>query len=197
MNKIAGLYKELESDENIIFEGKTTCPTVFIKEAEIKKLIGRERKEVPISIAVSKVYLTNKRLLFLILFQLETKVLTDKGAPRFSGITGSWFEMPISAIQEVDIRPTFIKEDKEMMRLIEWGIVPSLSDRSPALEMIYDERMAVGRLKDYMESMLKMGFFTKLFKKIEKVFDKIIIIGEEITTVMPRLKNMISKRQQQ
>jgi len=190
VSNVVGLYKDLDVDEKISFEGKTILPTVFIKEAEIKKLIGRETKEVPISYAMTKTYLTNKRLLFLILYQIETRMLTDAGAPSLSGVTGSWFEMPLNAIIEVEIRPVFVKRETEMMRLAEW--IPSLDvDKASGVEIVYDERLASGRIKDYMESMLGMGFFSKLFKRIERVFDKLLLIGEETASIAPMLKNIV------
>jgi hypothetical protein len=189
MSKVIGIYKELDDDEKLSFEGRTILPTVFIKEVEIKKLIGRETKEVPISYAMTKTYFTNKRLVFLILYQIETRLLTEGGAPSLSGVTGSWFEMPLNAIIEVEVRPVFVRQDKEMMRLAEW--IPSLNvDRAPCVEIVYDEKMATGRIKDYMESMLGMGFWTKLFKKIERVSDKLLLIGEETVSISPMLKSI-------
>jgi hypothetical protein len=138
---------------------------VFIKEADIKKLICRERKEVPISYAMTMIYLTNKRLVFLILYQVETRLLAERGAPSLSGVTGTWFEMPIFAITDVDIRPVLIRQDREMMRLVEWGIIPNL-ERATAVELIYDEKMATGRIKDYMEPMLKMGFSQNCLRRL-------------------------------
>lgn len=62
--------------------------------------------------------------------------------------------------------------------------------RTPCIELIYEEREASGRIKDYMESPLKMGTSSKLFKKIEEVYDKLLIIGEEIVSIAPQLKTM-------
>ncbi len=192
MTKRIGLFKELVEDEELIFESKLITPIVFLKEAEIKKLIGQERKEVPIAYAMANTYLTDKRLLFLILYQLEARDLVERGSPKLSGVAGSWFEMPISAISEVEIRPVFIRKDRNMQRLAEW--IPSLAvDRASSVELIYDEKAAVGRAKDYMESMLKMGFFTKIFKKVLRVYDKLLIIGEEIVSIAPTLKSSTTK----
>ena len=192
MSKVIGLYKKLDRGEKIVFEGRTILPTVFIKEADIKKLIGRETKEVPISYAMTKTYLTDKRLVFLILYQIETRLLTERGAPSLSGVTGSWFEMPLKAIIEVEIRPVFVRKNKEMMRLAGW--IPSLNvDRASGVEIIYDEKMASGRMKDYMQSMLGMGFWGKLFKKIERVSDKLLLIGEETVSITPMLKSIKQK----
>lgn len=45
MNKIIGLYKELDDDEKISFEDRTILPTVFIKEAETKNSSGVKQKK--------------------------------------------------------------------------------------------------------------------------------------------------------
>jgi len=197
MAKIIGVYKELEPDEKLIFESKVITPIVFIKEAEVKKIIGKERKEVPIAFAATNIYLTNKRLAFLILYQLEAKTLVESGGLRLSGVAGTWFDIPISAIIDTDIRPVFLKsleKEVDMKRLIDWGIISSdMVERASATEIIYNEAEAVGRIRDYIQSLLRIGFWGKLFKKIERVSDKLLIIGEEATSLVPSLKGLIRK----
>lgn len=189
--KVIGLFKNLSDDEDLIFESKIVTPIVFVKEAIIKKLVGRERNEIPISYAMSNVYLTNNRLIFLILYQIEAKTIAENIPPRLSGVSGTWFEIPTSAILETEVRPLSLRRD-DMQRLSEW--IPTLDiSRAPTVEVIYEEKMAIGRVKDYMESMLKMGFFTKLFKKVERVYDKLFIIGEETVSVVPTLKGISAK----
>jgi hypothetical protein len=43
------LKQYIDKNESIEFESKTIMPTVFMKEAEIKKVLGKERREFPIS----------------------------------------------------------------------------------------------------------------------------------------------------
>lgn len=76
--KYLGIFKELEPNEKIIYQGVTQTEVIFVKEAEIKKVVGRERKEVPISISSSFVYMTTQRLVFLKLFELSATELGEK-----------------------------------------------------------------------------------------------------------------------
>lgn len=196
--KIIGVFKELDENEKLIFESKVVTPTIFVKEAEVKKLIGRERREIPISFSATNLYLTNKRLSFLILYQLEARTISESGAPKLSGVAGTWFEIPVSAISSADIRPVFLKsfeKEVDMKRLVEWGVIKKeMAERASAVELIYSEEDAVGRIKDYMQSLLKMGFWGKIFKKIERVSDKLMIVGEEATTIVPSIKGLIKKQ---
>ena len=55
-----GVYKILSKDEEIIFESKTMTPVIFVKEAYIKKVLGREeRREIPLSFMYTKSFLTS------------------------------------------------------------------------------------------------------------------------------------------
>ena len=188
-----GLFKELREDEELLFQTNVVTPVVFVKEAEIKRpIVGTERKEIPIAYAAANMYLTNQRLLFLILYQLEAQALAEKGAPRISGVTGTWFEMPISAITSVEVRPVMVRKDENMRRLSEWGIMPS-QDTS-CVELVYSEKDAVGRAKDYMQSMLRMGFFAKRLKKVLRVSDKLFVIGREVVSIAPTINGLIRER---
>jgi len=187
-----GLFKELREDEELLFQTNVVTPVVFIKEAEIKKLVGTERKEIPIAYAVANMYLTNQRLLFLILYQLEAQTLAEKGAPRISGVTGTWFEMPISAITGVEVRPVIIRKEENMKRLSEWRVMPS-QDTS-CVELVYSEKEAAGRAKDYMQSMLRMGFFARRLKKVLRISDKLLVVGREVVSIAPTINGLLRER---
>ena len=45
-----------------------------------------------------------------------------------------------------------------------------------------------------MEVLLRMGFWGKLFKKIERVSEKLLIIEEEATSIIPSIRGLIHKR---
>ena len=186
-----GLFKELSIDEVVLFESKITTPVIFTKEAELKKMFGTERKEVPIAYSMSNIYLTNERLMFLILYQLEASSLADEKQPKFSGISGTWFEMPVSSVNSVDIRPLILKKDKNIKKLLEWGLLRS--EDEPCVELIYDEKVVRGRSKDYLESMLKMGGFSKMFKEVLSVKDKLFIVGRDAVTLAPTINNLVTK----
>ena len=191
--KLIGIVKELDTDEKVSFENKIVTPVFFIKEAEIKKTVGgTKRREVPISIAMTNIYLTNKKLVFLVLYQLQATALADSRTG-LSGISGTWFEMPLSAIKEVDIRPLKLDKDFEKNfknRVYEWGLSEQFEKR-PSTELIYDEKVAHGRTKDYMESLLDRGRISKLFGKIERVYDKLLILGEETVSITPALRQIV------
>jgi hypothetical protein len=85
-----GIFRELDKNESIEFESKTIMPTVFMKEAEIKKVLGKERREFPISFTATNIYVTNKKLYFLILYQMGAKELTgEEKKSALSGIAGT------------------------------------------------------------------------------------------------------------
>ena len=48
MSNYISLFKMLKDGEELLFQSKLVTPVIFFKEAMIKKLIGRERKGIPI-----------------------------------------------------------------------------------------------------------------------------------------------------
>ncbi len=195
---LIGLFKKLTANEELTFETKIVTPVIFLKEVESRRLGMHRRQEIPISLCQANVYLTNERLLFLVLYQLEASMVAERGkskASRWSGVSGTWFEMPLSAIQQVEMRPLKLFKGKEMGQLFE-SVYPEKRERddflkSPAVELIYDEQVAIGRVKDYMVSLLRMGLFGRMFTKLDKVYDKLLIAGEEIVSIMPSLRGIV------
>jgi len=197
---LIGLFKKLKSTEELTFETKIVSPVIFLKEVESRRLGMHRRQEIPISLCQANIYLTSERLLFLVLYQLEASTIAERGkskVSRSSGVSGTWFEMPLSAIQQVEMRPLKLLKGKEMEQLFE-SVYPDKNERdnflkSPAVELIYDEQVATGRVKDYMISLLRMGVFGRMFTKLEKVYDKLLIAGEEIVSIMPSLRKVVQK----
>jgi len=195
---LIGLFKKLKSTEELTFETKIVTPVIFLKEVESRRLGMHRRQEIPISLCQANVYLTSERLLFLVLYQLEASTIAERGkskASRLSGVSGTWFEMPLSAIQQVEMRPLKLLKGKEMGQLFE-SVYPDKGERdnflkSPAVELIYDEQVAIGRVKDYMIALLRMGLFGRMFTKLDKVYDKLLIAGEEIVSIMPTLRAIV------
>ena len=195
---LLGIYKVLSPNEELIFENKSLTPVVLVKEAFIKKVLKRtETREMPLSYSLAKTYLTNKRLIFLILYQLSSKYLGDEEASNdIAGVVGTWFEVPVSAIVDYHVRPLMLKENvwqKDMWILEQWGIADT-SQRQSLMEIIYDEKQATGRSKDYVEAMMQRGMFSKLFGKVEKISDKIFILGHESATLAPSLKQFCNSK---
>jgi len=198
---LIGLFKKLKSTEELTFETKIVTPVIFLKEVESRRLGMHRRQEVPISLCQTNIYLTNERLLFLVLYQLEASTIADfkkSKVSRLSGVSGTWFEMPLSAIQQVEMRPLKLLKGKEMEQFLE-SAFPDKDERNdflkpPAVELIYDEQAATGRVKDYMQSLLKMGLFSRMITKLEKAYDKLLIVGEEIVSIMPALRGTVQEK---
>ncbi len=189
MVRLVGLYKELGDNEHLVIESKIIVPTVFVREAKVKKFMGHEKKGFPLSYLMSGVFLTNKRLMFLIFRELEALVLQKKGIPSLAGIEGSWFEIPTSAIYNVEVIRKEISKDKEMR-----GVFPVLSKQETvsAVEVFYNGQRASGKLKDYIESIFNKGGLAKRFniKNIEAIFDKVQLFGEQTVGIVPKLREL-------
>ena len=187
--KLVGIIKELDNDEKVITQSMVQTEVIFVKEAQIKKIMGQERKEVPISISGSMFYLTNQRLIFLKLFELSATEL-GQDTNMLAGAGGTFYELPLSSITGVDMRPVKLnKNDEARFVGIFGGDAAKL--RKPALELIYDEKAAKGRAKDYMESMMQRGMVSKLWGKVEMVYDKIFVLGEQAAALQPVLSEHV------
>jgi hypothetical protein len=193
--KSIGVFKQLENDEKLVTNSTVQAEVIFVKEAEIKKVLGKERKEVPLSMSSSMFYLTSQRLLFLKLFEVWASDLQKedkKGVKRIAGAGGTFFELPLTAIAGVEMRQVKLnKNDKD--RFMEFFGNESLLDR-PTLEIIYDEKAATGRAKDYVESMLDRNKLSKLWGKVEMVYDKILVLGEQAVVLQPLLSDYVKMK---
>jgi len=189
MVRLVGLYKELGDNEHLVIEGKIIAPTVFVREAKVKKFMGHERKGFPLSYLISNVYLTNKRVMFLIFRELEALVLQKRGIPGLTGIEGTWFEIPTSAIYNVDVVRKEINKDKALRT-----VFPALSkqDAVPTVEIFYNGQRASGKLKAYVESIFNKEGMVKHFnlKNIEAIFDKVQLLGEQTMGIVPKLTEL-------
>ena len=113
MEQYLGLYKKLSSDEELITEGRDIATVDFVREVH-KKTLGvfkRTQKELT-GRGFAKIYLTNKRLLFLNLYLLHGEELTKKRRNlsiseeidfSISGFSGTWFELPIDSIEDTQL----------------------------------------------------------------------------------------------
>lgn len=191
--KSVGIYKLLENDEKIVTQSVVQTEVIFVKEAEIKKVLGQERKEVPLSISSSMFYLTNHRIIFLKLFEMWTNdVRKEMKETRVIAASGTFFELPLTAVIGVEMRQIRLnKNDKD--RFVEIFGNESILER-PALEIIYDEKAATGRAKDYMESMLDRNIVSRLWGKVEMVYHKILVLGEQAVTLQPALSEYVATK---
>jgi hypothetical protein len=192
MSKVIGIYKELDPSEKIVYQGQVQTEVIFVKEAEIKKVIGIERKEVPISLSKSLLYLTNQRLIFLKLFEISATELGENNN-QLASVSGTFYELPINAVTGVDMRTVRLnKNDSERFVTIFGGDESKL--QRPALEIIYDEKAATGRAKDYIEAMMGRGLVSKLWGRVQMVYDKIFVLGEQSVAIQPVLAEAVRKR---
>jgi len=191
MPRFVGLYKELRENEHAIVENGILAPTVFVKEVEFKKFLGRQRKDFPVSCLLANVYLTNKRLMLLVLHEFEAVMLRKKGIPALVGVEGSWYEIPVSAITSVEAFQKELRRDKEFRALI-----PSLADQEAVsvVEVSYRGQRTSGNLKEYIESIFDADGIAKIFnvKNIVGVADKVQMVGEKTVGLVPKLKSICS-----
>ncbi len=173
MSRIAGMFKKLDSDEDVVFQTKTTTPTIFVKGAQVKKWRGTETREVPIAYSMANLYLTNKRLMFLIHSEIEASALEEKKILRLSDVAGTWFEIPVPTIDNVEIVHKDIRKDENIKRLIS-----SLSKRKTVelVQLIYNKQKTTGKMKERIDSIFK----TTDVKKVVGAIDKIYTMGKEV-----------------
>jgi len=102
-----GIFKELKEGEELITEGKEIMEIFFVKVLHKKGLIFSGEEEILMAKAYSKLFLTNRRLLFLDLYriQLEDVAREEYEEPPFrvSSFSGTWFELPINFIEDVQL----------------------------------------------------------------------------------------------
>ena len=195
MAKIVGLFKELSEDEQLLYEPKDSVLAMLVKELEVKKLMGVERKEYSLVYAIVYPYLTNRRLLLLALHQSESKFLVDHKAPKIPLRSGVWLEVPIKAVSLAELRSVDVKKDHDLSRFVDWaGLKEDFFDRAPAVEVVYDDRQAAGKMKDYVDMVLEMGIVVKDQRKVERSFDKLLLIGEDVASdLLPLLKELLER----
>lgn len=191
---VIGIYKELEPMEKVTYQSSVQTEVIFVKEAAIKKVIGSERKEVPISLSRSLVYLTNQRLIFLKVFEVSAKEL-GAGANQLAGASGTWYEVPLSAINGVEMRQVQLNKN-DLDRFIDFFGEDTAATmlKRPALEILYDEKAATGRAKDYIEAMLRRGALSKLWGRVQMVYDKVWVLGEQSIAIEPVLAEHIRQK---
>jgi len=189
MPRFIGLYKELNEDEHVIVENGILAPTIFVKGVEFKKFLGRQKRNFPILCLLTNVYLTNKRLMLLVLHEVEAIILRRKGIPALVGVEGSWYEIPVSAITSIETFRKELHKDKEFKNLI---LSLAGQEAVSVVEVSYKSHKTSGNLKEYIESIFDADGIAKMFnvKNIVDVVNKIQIVGEQTISLVPKLKNI-------
>ncbi len=170
---MVGMFKKLDAGENLVFQTKTTTPTIFAKGTQIRKWRGFETREVPIAYSMAKLYLTNKRLLFLIHSEIEARALEQGKSLGLSDVAGTWFEIPILTIDDVNIVHKDIRKDENIKRFI---LSLSKRDTVELVRLIYDKRKTTGKMKELIDS----AFKTAHLQKVVVANDEIYVMGKEI-----------------
>jgi hypothetical protein len=192
-DEVIGLYKFLSPGEEIIFEGSSLTPILQVKEAYIKKVLNREeRREIPLALYEGKLYLTTKKMIFLILHQTFSQ---DYGGDN-KGVVGTWMEIPVEAIKDYQIRPVVVKDSmwKQFIDQIEEIIMTRQGKMESALEIVYDEKRASGRSLEYAEGLMKRGRISKLLGKVKRTSDKLLVLGNDAVSISPSLKQFTIKK---
>jgi len=192
-DEVIGLFKFLSKGEEVVFESGTLTHILQIKEAYIKKVLNREeRREIPIALYQGKLYVTTKRIIFLILHETHS---VDWGGES-SGIVGTWTEVPNDAIEDYQIRQLIVKDSMWKGYLDEIQEISAIRKGKidSALEIVYDESLASGRSLDYVEGLMNRGRFSKLFGKVLRTSDKFIILGNDAVSIAPSLKQFMIKK---
>ena len=189
MARFIGLFRELRDNEHTIVEDGILAPTLFIKEVEYKKFLGTQRREFPILCLMSNVYLTDKRLMLLVLHEIEAMVLKKRGIPTLTGIEGSWYEIPLTAVESVAVVRKEVKRDKEYRDILS---KLSAQESLSLTEISYESEKASGSLKDYLNSIFDAEGMTKIFdvKNITAMSDKIHVLSDRAISLVPKMKNL-------
>ena len=203
-DEVIGLYKFLSPGEEIIFEGSSLTPILQVKENYIKKVLNREERiDIPVAMYQGRLYLTTKRLIFLVLHQIYSQDY-GKEEIQFGGIEGTWTEIPVDAITDCQIRPLLVKKSMwkgffdgiKEISVSKYLIPNSHGEIESVLEVIYDEKRASGRSLEYAEGLIKRGWWSKRFGKIENISDKFLILGHDAVSMFPNLSQFMKDKKQ-
>jgi len=104
MDKLVGFYKHLRDEEELSLES----PEITQVHFEKPRLIPFLKKY---DTTMAKIYLTTQRVLLLQLFLTTLSDLKSGRMPvdreSFSGVTGTWFEIPLRLIDGVETKRGF------------------------------------------------------------------------------------------
>ncbi len=125
----------------------------------------------------------------MIIRENQTAVLRKRGVPTLSGLEGSWYEIPVSAIKNVEAINLEVSKDKELKEL---ALTTANEGTVSIVEIDYEGDRTSGNLKEYMESMFDAPQLTKMFnlKEVVELGIKVQIIGERNINLIPKLKGI-------
>ena len=140
---------------------------------------------------MSNVYLTNKRLMFLVLHEVEAMMLRKRGVPILTGIEGSWYEIPLTAIRGVAAIKKEIKRDKNYKEMLSNLFT---HEHLSLIEISYEGERASGGLRDYIKSIFDAEGIAKIFnvKNIIAMSAKIHMLSDQAISLVPKIKSLCS-----
>jgi len=98
--KVIGLYRELEEDERFLQESADICEIYSKSGMGFWSWLKGEKPDT----SFSKLFLTNKRMLFLSLFTGKLQDLKS-GKANIQGLSANWVEIPLDTIISVETPP--------------------------------------------------------------------------------------------
>jgi hypothetical protein len=193
MARVVGLFKELEGGEQLLYEPGGSMPAVLTTELEVKKLMRAERRAYPLVYSIVYPYLTSRRLLILALHQAESKLLLDHKAPRIPARSGAWLEVPVEAISLAELTSVNVRKDHDLAGFLSWaGLKEGLLEVAPAMKVVYDAKRSKGKVRDYVDLIVKLGVLIRGQRKVEAPSDTLLLLGEEaVSNLLPRLKELL------
>ena len=91
MEKIVGIYQQLDHDEILEVDNPTVSFVHFEKGSVFKSD----------DTCLGKIYLTSKKILILKLIVLKAKNMTIKSEEQVGSFMGQWFEIPLEYVTNV------------------------------------------------------------------------------------------------
>jgi hypothetical protein len=188
LSKVVGIYKKLSTNEKLIFQTKEGTPTIFVKNAQIKKWRGQETREVPILYSMTNVYLTNERLLFLIHSQIDALTFEKRKSICFSNVSGTWFEIPITAITNINVVNRDFEKDDNIIKIYSSFFQENSLE---LVQLIYNKRRTTGKIKEVVD----LTFDSVDSYKVISADDRIDMIDKVIYKELVKQKKLNSERE--
>ena len=127
--------------------------------------------------------------MLLILHEAEAMVLKKRGVPSLTGIEGSWYEIPLTAIKGVAAIRKEVRKDKEYKEMLQ-NI--SAYETLSLIEISYESERAIGSLRDYIKSIFDAEGIAKIFnvKNVIATSDKIHMLSNQAISLVPKIRNL-------
>lgn len=166
-----GITKELDPDEKLVFSTHAT-ELISLKQSVFEKIRGWERIEQVDSMLRAIIYVTNKRLIFLKLFEVPGASSGQK-KNLLVGSAGTFVEIPFDGISSVMQRKLRLSRDNTFRFVTVFGGDQNRVNDGQALEVAYNERTVHPK------------------KEATNVADLLVVLGDPMFTLEPILLETI------